>query len=401
MFSCQKDFYLDDLRKAEADLAQITQERNTFQAQLNQLLQDNRTILNQNSELNQQLLQLQSDLENTRIALETAQDLLMDYEQRLNLLRGISDGIYKRTKIKIGPSLAALDSLPYIIDDAVFTSHYQIVDSLVTFWGVVSDRSAFNSLPYFQEFNYRNSYYATRTVIDQRLINATEFQLVLDITRNRGEEGEVPEFAKLILSPTTSIPHQKTNTALLAEYRELSRGIFSDSLYSAIDFFDPFSYLDIFIKDAKRHGVDLSHLSKDDFDLIWEPDDFEEAAGYAFKVCDPNSIGIGLRQSDWNKEAVRDFNDYRLSLMWHEFGHDILGLEHLCQGGHIMTGRHQDPQIIVSAAECNSEHVNIWGLSFANEDPYRNFQRATKDMFDNFFQKKFDCLSGKPGIIYD
>ena len=66
-----------------------------------------------------------------------------------------------------------------------------------------------------------------------------------------------------------------------------------------------------------------------------------------------------------------------------------------------MTGRHQDPQIINSQEECDSEHVNIWGLTYDNEDAYRNFQRATKNMFEGYFQKQFECLSGKPGIIYD
>ena len=78
----------------------------------------------------------------------------------------------------------------FSIDDEVFTSHYQIEDSLITFWGVVRDSSAFNGLPYFQEYYYSDNYYATRTVLDQRLINATEFKLVLDITINRGEEDE-------------------------------------------------------------------------------------------------------------------------------------------------------------------------------------------------------------------
>ena len=400
LFSCQKDYYLDNLNAAQAEINRINEEKTRLQNQLSKVFVQNQTILSQNAQLNQQLIQLQIDLANTRIDLATAEELLNGYLHQLNLLSGISDGLYKRTKIKLVPTIASLDTIPYDEDDAVFTSHYQVVDSLITFWGVVRDRSTFNSLPYFQELNYRNNYYSTRTVINQQLINATEFQLVLDITRNRGEDDEVPLFADLILSPTESIPYKKTNGALLAEYRALGRGIFSDSIYAAIDLFNPYSHLDAFIKDATRHGVDISYLKHSDFELIWEPDDFDRAGGYAYKVCDSTKIGIGLRESDWNKEIVQDFNDYRLSLMWHEFGHDILGLEHLCQGGHILTGRHQDPQIIISDTECESEHINVWGLSYDNEDAYRNFQRATKDMFEGFFQKKFDCSSGKPGVIY-
>lgn len=401
LFSCQKDFYLDELNAAQAEIERINAQKTSLESQLNSLLEQNATLLSQNSQLNQHLTELQTALEEATISLESAEILLEEYAQQLILLAGIRDGLYKRTQIKIASSLAILDTMAYTPDEEIFTSYYQIKDSLITFWGVVRDSSAFNSLPYFQELNYRDNYYATRTVIDQRLINATEFQLVLDITQNRGEEDEEALFADLILSPTERIPFQRTNAELLTEYRELGTGIFSDSIYAAIDFFDPYSHLNAFIKDAARHGVDISHLNASDFELIWEPDDFDDAVGYAFKVCNPNSIGIGLRQSDWNNESIRDFNDFRLSLMWHEFGHDILGLEHLCQGGHIMTGRHQDPQIINSQEECDSEHVNIWGLTYDNEDAYRNFQRATKNMFEGFFQKQFECLSGKPGIIYD
>ena len=41
----------------------------------------------------------------------------------------------------------------------------------------------------------------------------------------------------------------------------------------------------------------------------------------------------------------------------------------------------------------NGIYVNIKGKG--------NFQRATKDMFEGYFQKQYDCSSGKYGIIYD
>ena len=33
---------------------------------------------------------------------------------------------------------------------------------------------------------------------------------------------------------------------------------------------------------------------------------------------------------------------YRIYIFWHEFGHDLLGLDHLCKSGHLMTGRHTE-----------------------------------------------------------
>ena len=157
-------------------------------------------------------------------------------------------------------------------------------------------------------------------------------------------------------------------------------------LYGAIDLFDPYSHLEAFKKDAARHGVDLSHISRSDMELTWEPDSYTESDGYAFKVCHPNKLGIGLRQTDWGESIVADLNEFRISLMWHEFGHVILGLQHLCQGGHIMSGRHQNPQVIENDSECESDYITVGGLSFDYPDSYRNFQRAVKDMFDGYFQ---------------
>ena len=90
-----------------------------------------------------------------------------------------------------------------------------------------------------------------------RLINATEFKLVLDITINRGEEDEEPFFAELVLTPTDEIPHQRTNAGVAGRLSCHGTGIFSDPIYAAIDLFDPYSHLDGFIKDAARHEVDI------------------------------------------------------------------------------------------------------------------------------------------------
>jgi len=65
-------------------------------------------------------------------------------------------------------------------------------------------------------------------------------------------------------------------------------------------------------------------------ELIWEPDSCRKLMGYSFKNCDPKRLGIGLRRTDWNQRIISDFNEFRISMMWHEFGHTILGLQHLC-----------------------------------------------------------------------
>ena len=136
-------------------------------------------------------------------------------------------------------------------------------------------------------------------------------------------------------------------------------------------------------------------------ELIWEPDSCRELMGYAFKNCDPNKIGIGLRRTDWNQKIISDFNEFRISLMWHEFGHAILGLRHLCQGGHIMSRRHQNPKVVENLSECDGEYISTYDLVFDHKDPHKNFQRAVKDMFDGYFQTQYNCSSGKQGVILD
>ena len=77
--------------------------------------------------------------------------------------------------------------------------------------------------------------------------------------------------------------------------------------------------------------------------------------------------------------------------MWHEFGHDILNLEHVCLGDHIMSGRHQDPQIVYSNDDCNEPYIAIGGMDWGNLDPKKNFQRAARDMFSGHEQVYFSC----------
>ena len=75
--------------------------------------------------------------------------------------------------------------------------------------------------------------------------------------------------------------------------------------------------------------------------------------------------------------------------MWHELGHDILGLAHTCEGGQIMSGRHQACQgPEVQSAE---EYRTVQYMTLYNEDPYLNFQRAVDDMFAGYKQYYLDC----------
>ena len=316
------------------------------------------------------------------------------------IIENTGNGIYHRIKTKFGSSLIDLDLVSYELNDPLSTSYYQVEDTIIGFWGISRNVSLLNSLPYFQELDLGSNYYESRKVISLKSLYSNHFEFTIEFINNEGEEDL--RFARFIIAPADSIPFQNnTNDKLLAAYQDQKSGIFSDSIYGAIDLFDPYSHLKAFKKDAARHGVDLSHISKEDMDIVWESNSYTESVGYAFKICDANKVGIGIREIDWDERIIADFNEFRISLMWHEFGHSILGLQHLCQGGHIMSGRHQNPRVIENQLECDSEYVTIYELGFNHADSYRNFQRAVKNMFDGFFQMQYDCNLRKQQVVLD
>jgi len=79
-------------------------------------------------------------------------------------------------------------------------------------------------------------------------------------------------------------------------------------------------------------------------ELPQEPGTYSESRGYTFMICDPKKLGIGLSQTNWDKGIFADLNEFRVSLLWRDFGQAISGLQHLCLAGHIMSGRHQNPK---------------------------------------------------------
>ena len=307
--------------------------------------------------------------------------------------------LYHRIQTKYSSTVAGFDWVSYERSDPLSTSYYKIKDSIIGFWGISRNVSSLNSIPCFQELDLGSTYYVDREVVSLEELDSDQIEFTVRFIESNDEAFR---YARFIIAPADSIPFQSnTNEKLLPLYRQQKSGVFSDPIYGAIDLFDPYSHLEAFKKDAARHGVDLSPISRSDMELTWEPDSYTESDGYALKVCDPNKLGIGLRQTDWDERTITDFNEFRISLMWHEFGHTILGLQHLCQGGHIMSGRHQNPQVIENDSECESEYITEGGLSFDHPDSYRNFQRAVKDMFDGYFQIQYNCSSGKQGVILD
>ena len=181
-------------------------------------------------------------------------------------------------------------------------------------------------------------------------------------------------------------------------------GFYLDEIYSEIDFNDPKSYLRAFIKDAERYGVDLSNININNFsfnvvsDSDWEEDNF---AAYTTAICNDNLIEIYYKESYWNRDIIPYKTDIPTSVkvMWHEFGHDILKLDHVCLGGHIMSGRHQNPKIVYDQSDCDEEYFTAYNMRWNDNDTRINFERAVKNMFSGFEQIKINCSSNKGKVV--
>lgn len=86
------------------------------------------------------------------------------------------------------------------------------------------------------------------------------------------------------------------------------------------------SYLDQFIADANKRGIDLSHVRDGQIDIYWGDTDGDIAE--AIGMNEDDSVQIIVNPIIWTELSELE----RKEIMYHEFGHDILNLEHTSHG---------------------------------------------------------------------
>ncbi len=186
---------------------------------------------------------------------------------------------------------------------------------------------------------------------------------------------------------------------------ESTVGFKGDPIYSKIERNNFESYLEAFIEDAKRYGVDLSHIDTNDytFNIVEEfpcPDGgsicFGGVLATAGSLCDRH-IEVNILKDLWERGMTFDYHDALIQVLWHEFGHTILSLDHVCEPYHILSTT--DGRV---AADSNAECTIVpagksGGLSFRFDHPDErlNWQRAVKDMFTKHQQISYDCGKGQ------
>ena len=191
-------------------------------------------------------------------------------------------------------------------------------------------------------------------------------------------------------------------------------GLWTDEIYSSIDwdFKNNFrSVVEAFVKDAERHGLDLSYVLEGKTEFFTA--DLTSAAA-AYRACNNTEVRIGFDNLtyDHNTKPERINGGTKVDndvasfwsefdgkpfygdvpaifrIMYHELGHDILNLMHICEDGQFMTVTTGS-----QAATCPDGFTitNRTRYSWYSNDPMFSFRGAVKDLFEGTKQLHFNC----------
>ena len=249
------------------------------------------------------------------------------------------------------------DSVPYI-------DNYKVYDKDIFTWDLVFPITEKRT----KRLVNKNVSYKLFTS-NHEIIEGVSYPPVVDISNNSNFEG-INSFEEI---------------KEVYDY-ESNLGFLSESIYSAIEQNNPKSYLSAFIKDAQRNGIDLSHVNPDE--LITEPwytptDQYGRGSITAWGsiTCSETINRIGYNNSWFEGSFLTDKKWYKLYVMYHEFGHTVLGLKHTCAKNHIMTSGNTGDY------PCNGEEIDEYDYI----DTVDEFKRAVTDMFNGYNQFYYDC----------
>ena len=164
-------------------------------------------------------------------------------------------------------------------------------------------------------------------------------------------------------------------------------------------------YIEVFLKDAKRHGIDYTDLIES-VEVVWElhPMFGGVADGGTLNANDPFNIKIIILKETWDSlNFDGTFKDgrvvpksvyfgpdkyipyYKLKLIYHELGHDVLGYDHTCEPGHLMTGNEPCGRVWGELADGDFDGglYNMATLRYQHEEELRVWDRAVDDLFNS------------------
>ena len=443
--SCQKDYYLDELNDALSQVSSLQSKNQILNSQILQLQSEinNLNVKSTNLQTNyDQLYQLyqagQTEIEELNNKIIELADLLR-IEQAMS--NSLSDGYYLAAQVSsiVNDSIIwEVDEIPKRID--FFVGEVVKIENN----SIVENYRLTNAQNYWNNVN-NNKIVKYRTYPSRDYTYAKEFGNKMHINEYTGDS--LPYFKNLkvidkdVFTNNLITPKNKYGDRLVYKYAyhklfsepyEIIEGItyppvvnignsywdindyqsfddiknvfdyssssnfLSDSIYAEIDQSDPKSYLAAFIKDAERNGVDLSNVDPDLLETKpwFTPTDQSGRyiTAWGSITCSKTYNRIGYNNGWFEGTFLTDSRWYKLWVMYHEFGHTVLGLKHTCAKNHIMTSSSSTGNY-----PCNGEVIE----EYENISQVDHFKRAVSDMFNGYNQFYYDCYLNSSNTIID
>lgn len=156
-------------------------------------------------------------------------------------------------------------------------------------------------------------------------------------------------------------------------------------LYSKLDHYStPLDYVKVFMEDAASYGWDFeSTVKRISID--------NNTGAYSLYSCGGvDAIHINLNQNGGGDSwSTWDFA-HKMMIIYHELGHDLLSLTHICEPGQHMTGW-DSCNGDTSPLLHNGREINQQDIRYNSDDPVTDWNRATKDMFELNKQEYLYC----------
>ena len=156
-------------------------------------------------------------------------------------------------------------------------------------------------------------------------------------------------------------------------------------LYGKLDHFStPLDYVKVFMEDAASYGWDFeSTVKRISID--------NNTGAYSLYSCGGvDAIHINLNQNGGGDSwSTWDFA-HKMMIIYHELGHDLLSLTHICEPGQHMTGW-DSCDGDTSPLLHDGREINQQDIRYNSDDPVTDWNRATKDMFELNKQEYLYC----------
>ena len=179
-------------------------------------------------------------------------------------------------------------------------------------------------------------------------------------------------------------------------------GFYADPIYSQIDPYNLSSYLDVFILDAERHGIDISYVKNHCYNIELVDFNFPNPpAALTYASCVDTQVRVELNKSYWENQIqipenhpqgfYKDPFIHGFHVIWHELGHDIFRLKHTCN---------ETPNFLNDHSACpDGSNVNLqytssmlWFTDDANSqtsEENKGFHRAVSNYYNLINQDEY------------